>query len=39
VIDAPAGWVWRLRDGRLIEGRVYETRREALAAGGLDGRR
>ena len=36
VIDAPAGWFWRLRDGRLIEGRVYDTRREALAAGGLD---
>jgi ketosteroid isomerase-like protein len=35
VIDAPAGWVWRLRDGRLIEGRVYENRREALAAAGL----
>ena len=39
VIDAPAGWVWRLRDGRLVEGRVYDTRREALAAGGLDERR
>lgn len=36
VIDAPAGWVWRLRDGLLIEGRVYENRREALAAAGLD---
>ncbi len=35
VIDAPAGWVWRLRDGRLVEGRVYDTRREALAAAGL----
>jgi ketosteroid isomerase-like protein len=37
VIDAPAGWVWRLRDGRLVEGRVYDTRREALEAGGLGG--
>ena len=36
VIDAPAGWVWKLRRGRLLEGRVYETRREALAAGGLE---
>ena len=36
VIDAPAGWVWRLRDGKLVEGRVYENRREALAAAGLD---
>jgi ketosteroid isomerase-like protein len=35
VIDAPAGWVWRLRDGLLLEGRVYENRREALAAAGL----
>jgi ketosteroid isomerase-like protein len=36
VIDAPAGWVWRLREGRIVEGRVYDTRREALAAAGLE---
>jgi ketosteroid isomerase-like protein len=36
VIDAPAGWVWRLRGGRLVEGHVYDTRREALVAGGLE---
>ena len=36
VIDAPAGWVWRLRDGKLVEGRVYENQREALAAAGLE---
>ena len=35
VIDAPAGWVWRLRDGRIVEGRVYETRRAAFEAVGL----
>ena len=35
VIDSPAGWVWRLRDGKLVEGRVYENQREALAAAGL----
>ena len=35
VIDAPAGWVWRLRRGLLVEGRVYDTRREALEAGGV----
>ena len=35
VIDAPAGWVWRLRDGRLLEGTVYETRRAAYEAVGL----
>jgi uncharacterized protein len=35
VIDAPAGWLWRLRDGRLVEGRVFDSRRAALAAAGL----
>jgi ketosteroid isomerase-like protein len=34
-IDAPAGWVWRVREGRLVEGRVYETRRAAFEAVGL----
>ena len=35
VIDAPAGWVWRLRDGLVVEGKVFDSRREALAAAGL----
>src|SRR3954454_8963617 len=35
VIDAPAGWVWRLRDGLVVEGRVYETRRAAYEAVGM----
>jgi ketosteroid isomerase-like protein len=35
VIDAPAGWVWRLRDGLVVEGTVYETRRAAYEAAGL----
>jgi ketosteroid isomerase-like protein len=35
VIDAPAGWLWRLRDGLLLEGSVYETRRGAYEAAGL----
>jgi ketosteroid isomerase-like protein len=34
VIDAPAGWVWRLRDGLVVEGHVYETRRAAYQAVG-----
>jgi ketosteroid isomerase-like protein len=34
-IDAPAGWVWRVRDGRLVEGTVYDTRRAAFEAAGL----
>ncbi len=36
VIDGPAGWVWRMRDGLAVYGRVYESRGEALAAVGLD---
>ena len=35
VIDAPAGWVWRLRDGLVVEGQVYVTRRAAFEAAGL----
>lgn len=35
VVDTPAGWLWRLRDGRVIEGRVFETRRAAYEAVGL----
>jgi ketosteroid isomerase-like protein len=35
VIDAPAGWVWRIRDGLVVEGHVYETRRAAYAAVGM----
>jgi ketosteroid isomerase-like protein len=35
VIDAPAGWVWRIRDGRVVEGTVYETRRAAYEAVGM----
>jgi ketosteroid isomerase-like protein len=35
VIDAPAGWVWRLRDGQVVDGEVFETRRAAYAAAGL----
>ena len=35
VIDAPAGWVFRLRDGLVVEGTVYETRRAAYEAAGL----
>ena len=35
VIDAPAGWVWRVRSGRVVEGTVYETRRAAYEAAGV----
>jgi hypothetical protein len=30
VIDRPAGWVWRFRDGKLAWGRVYASHEEAL---------
>jgi len=37
VIDAPVGWVWRFGpDGKAVYGRVYESRRDALAAAGLE---
>ncbi|MBI5105493.1 MAG: nuclear transport factor 2 family protein [Solirubrobacterales bacterium] len=32
VVDTPAGWLWRVRDGRIVHGRVYETARAALQA-------
>ena len=35
VVDSPAGWLWRLRDGRLLEGTVYDTRRAAYEAAGV----
>jgi ketosteroid isomerase-like protein len=35
VVDAPVGWVWRLRGGRLVDGRVFDTRRAALDHAGL----
>jgi ketosteroid isomerase-like protein len=35
VIDAPAGWVWRVRAGLVVEGHVYETRRAAYEAVGM----
>jgi ketosteroid isomerase-like protein len=35
VIDSPAGWLWRVRDGRIAYGRVFDTARGALDAAGL----
>jgi ketosteroid isomerase-like protein len=35
VIDSPAGWLWRLRDGRIVYGRVFDTARGALREAGL----
>jgi hypothetical protein len=37
VIDAPVGWLWRFGPGgKAVYGRVFESRREALDAGGID---
>lgn len=36
VIDAPAAWVWQVRDGLVRYGRVHESTRAALDELGLD---
>lgn len=36
VIDAPAGWVWQLRDGLIVRGQVFDTRRAALEHAGVE---
>ena len=38
VIDAPAGWFWRVDDGQIVYGRIYETPAEALHAAGMASR-
>jgi ketosteroid isomerase-like protein len=35
VVDTPAAWVWRLRDGLAVRVDVYENAAEALEASGL----
>jgi ketosteroid isomerase-like protein len=35
IIDRPTGWVWRMRNGKIVWGRVYSTQEEALRAVGL----
>jgi ketosteroid isomerase-like protein len=35
IIDRPTGWVWRMRDGKIVWGRVYASQEEALKAVGL----
>jgi ketosteroid isomerase-like protein len=36
VVDAPAGWLWRVENGLLAYGRVFDTAASALAAAGID---
>jgi ketosteroid isomerase-like protein len=35
VIDTPAGWLWRLRDGLIAYGRIFGTASGALEAAGM----
>jgi ketosteroid isomerase-like protein len=35
MIDAPAAWLWRLEDGQLVYGRIFESAAEALEAAGI----
>jgi ketosteroid isomerase-like protein len=35
VVDTPAAWVWRMRDGLAIRVDVFESANEALAAAGI----
>ena len=31
VVDSSAGWRWRVRDGKVVYGRIYRSAEEALA--------
>jgi ketosteroid isomerase-like protein len=35
IVDSPASWVWKVRDGRVLSGQVFADERAALAALGL----
>jgi ketosteroid isomerase-like protein len=37
VVDSPAFWLWRIRDGLVVRGQVFEDRRAALKEAGLTG--
>jgi ketosteroid isomerase-like protein len=32
LVDSPVGWVWRLREGKIVWGRGYESHEAALEA-------
>jgi ketosteroid isomerase-like protein len=36
ISDSPAGWLWGLSGDRIVWGRVFTRRADALAAAGLD---
>jgi ketosteroid isomerase-like protein len=35
LVDAPAGWLWRVSDARIAYGRIFETAAGALDAAGI----
>jgi ketosteroid isomerase-like protein len=37
VIDSPAGWLWRVQDGKVVYGRIFQTAAGALEAAGMSG--
>jgi len=36
ITDSPTQWLWELKDGLIVSGRVFTNRAEALSAAGLD---
>jgi ketosteroid isomerase-like protein len=36
ISDSPAQWLWRIEDGRIIWGRVFTSRSEALEVAGVE---
>jgi len=35
LVDSPTGWIWTIDDGKIVAGRVFTSRQEALDAAGL----
>ena len=35
LVDSPVGWVWKLKDRKIVWGRGYESHEEALEAAGV----
>ena len=35
LVDSPIGWLWRIEGDKIIEGRAFTSRQEALAAAGI----
>ncbi|HZO59515.1 MAG TPA: nuclear transport factor 2 family protein [Solirubrobacterales bacterium] len=34
-MEASGAWLWRFRDGRILSGKLFQTKEEALAAAGV----